>query len=114
MQVWQYEDNRHDVQEGNYVIAIDVDDMEALQRRLREAAADVARAVPTLPGSSAYGPAVLGGAVASFEAAMRRQAQDLNERWNALESGIAATLSDAEQLEDHIVTILSRAQGALS
>ncbi|GAA2185303.1 hypothetical protein GCM10009786_01130 [Leucobacter alluvii] len=89
-------------------IAIDADDVATIRKHLRTAAEDVGEAVPQLPGAAAFGPQVLGSAVASFEAAMRREADRLAERWAALDTGVRDTLDDMSAVEDELVAGIGR------
>ncbi|MEV8339294.1 hypothetical protein [Leucobacter sp. NPDC077196] len=93
-------------------IAIDADDVAAIRKHLRTASEDVGDAVPQLPGAAAFGPQVLGSAVASFEAAMRREAERLAQRWTALEAGVRETFDDMSAVEDELVAGIGRFGGA--
>ncbi|MBC9927462.1 MULTISPECIES: hypothetical protein [unclassified Leucobacter] len=92
-------------------IAIDTDDMQMLRGRLRDAAGKIADAVPQMPGSAAFGPAVLGAAVVSFESAMRQKADELQERWSKLETGVRETYDDMSKVESDIIAKLQRVEG---
>lgn len=92
-------------------IAIDADDMQMLRERLQEAAEKIADATPRMPGSAAFGPAVLGAAVTSFESMMRQQAEDLQKGWSTLESGVRETFDDMSKVESDIITKLQRVEG---
>lgn len=94
-------------------IAVDTDDMSSLQTRLRDAAQEMSDAVPTLPGGGAYGPPVLGAAVAAFETAMRADARRLTERWRALETGVRESAADAAKVEERIGAIVGQLAGGL-
>ena len=94
-------------------IAIDAGDVEAIRKHLRVASEDLGEAAPQLPGAAAFGPQVLGSAVASFESAVRRQAEQLTERWAALETGVRETLSDMSEVEHELVAAIARLGGAL-
>lgn len=80
-------------------IAMDADDMGAVRNRLRDAAERVGDAVPRLPGPAAFGPAVLAGAVVSFESELRRQAFALRDRWLDLEAGVGRTFEEMSVVE---------------
>ena len=95
------------------MIAMDADDVSAIRQRLRVASEDLGEAVPQLPGAAAYGPAVLGSAVASFESALRRRAEQLGTRWSELDTGVQDTLKDMGTVEDEIVAGLGRFEGNL-
>ena len=92
-------------------IAIDADDMGALSKRLSAAGSEIADASPRMPGSGAFGPAVLAGAVASFESAMRRKVAGLSDRWAKLDAGVRDSLDDFAQVESSIIAKLGRVDG---
>jgi hypothetical protein len=94
-------------------ISIDASEIDALRRRLRDAAAEVGDAVPALPRGGAYGPAVLAAAVAAFEATVRREAHGLHDRWIALDRGVQGTLDDLGAIEARNVTEVDRLLGRL-
>lgn len=89
-------------------IAIDAGDMDAVGKRLRDAAQTVGAAVPAMPAAAAFGPAVLGGAVASFESAMRREAEALKQRWAGLEAGVGAAYDDMSAFEAAMIADVGR------
>lgn len=94
-------------------IAVDTDDMSALQTRLRDASHELSDALPNLPAGGAYGPAILGAAVASFETAMRADARRLTGRWRALETGVRESAADAAKVEERIGAIIAQLAGGL-
>ena len=96
------------------VIAIDADDMDALSQRLSDASTDVGGAVPALPGGAAFGPQVLVAAVQSFGSAVGRDAQDLHDRWAALDTGVRGALDDMNELETGVVAALKQLQEPLA
>lgn len=81
------------------MIAIDADDMDAVRTRLSDAASDLAGAIPAMPAGAAFGPAVLGAAVAAFDTAVRGDARDLHDRWAKLETGVRAAFDDMSEFE---------------
>ncbi|MEJ6489156.1 hypothetical protein PQI23_05395 [Leucobacter sp. USCH14] len=95
-------------------IAIDAGDVEAIRKHLRVASEDLGEAVPQLPGAAAFGPQVLGSAVASFESAVRRQTEQLTERWAALDNGVRETFDDMSAVEDELVAGIGRLCGAFA
>lgn len=95
-------------------IAVDADDMRTLQKHLREAAAEIRGAMPTMPGGSAFGPAILAGAAASFASSVRSQAESLGETWSALDESVGATFADMAKTEAQIVSGLKSLAGGLS
>jgi hypothetical protein len=94
-------------------ISIDTGEMQVLRARLREAAAQVGEAVPALPGAAAFGPAVLGAAVASFASSMQHQARELRDRWAALDDGVQGTLDDMGEIEAMNAADVDRLLGPL-
>lgn len=94
-------------------IAIDAGDMDAIRQRLREASQEIGGAVPRLPGSAAFGPAVLGAAVTSFESVVRQQARDLQDQWSGLEAGVRGTFDDMSAVETEIIAAIQRLSGRL-
>ena len=94
-------------------IAIDIGEMNELRGRLRDAAAGVADAVPAMPGAGAFGPAVVAVAATSFEAAMRRKATRLRDRWDVLDSGVSGTFDDMNEIETTIIDVVQRLTGPL-
>lgn len=89
-------------------IAIDAGEMDGLSARLNDASRAVAGVVPRMPGAGAFGPAVLGAAVAAFESAMRRDASALGDRWQALEAGVKGTSGDMHEMESAIIALVGR------
>jgi hypothetical protein len=89
-------------------IAIDSGDMDAVGKRLRDAAQTVGAVVPPMPAGAAFGPAVLAGAVASFESAMRREAEALQNRWAGLETGVKAAYDDMSTFEAAMIADVGR------
>jgi len=95
-------------------IAIDAGDMDAVSKRLRDAAQTVGAVVPAMPAAAAFGPAVLGGAVASFESAMRREAEALENRWAGLQTGVTAAYDDMSTFEAAMIADVGRMAEGLS
>lgn len=95
-------------------IAVDADDMDWVRSRLNDAAAQVTRAVPALPGASAFGSANLASAVASFDAAVRRDARGLADRWATLEDGVRATFEELDAVESGFVGEMQQMGGQLA
>jgi hypothetical protein len=95
------------------VIAIDADEMDVVRRRLGDAAADVTGAVPASPGSDAFGPAVLGAAVASFQAAVSRDAEGLRDRWRQLDEGVRGVFDDLSEVEAGAIADVGQIQERL-
>lgn len=95
-------------------IAMDADDMKALETRLEDAAEKMVSLLPAMPASSTFGPAVLGGAVAGFDASMRRRASGLKNSWTAVATGVDAALDDMTETEARIRTYLERLTGAIA
>lgn len=94
-------------------LAIDDGDVAAIRRRLSVAAEDAGEAVPTMPSAGAFGPAVLGSAVAAFEAAMRREAERLTKRWADLETGVRDTFADLSAVEEELTAGIGRLGAAI-
>lgn len=95
-------------------IAIDAEDMGWVRSRLRDAAAKVDGAVPAMPGAAAFGPATLASAVASFEAAVRRDARALRDRWTALDEGVAETFDELDAVDSGFVAEMRQVGEALA
>lgn len=95
-------------------IAMDADDMDALAARLEDAAEKIVPLMPAMPASSAFGPAVLGGAVAAFDASIRRRAVGLKNSWTAAATGVDAALDDMTETEVRIRTYLERLTEAIA
>lgn len=89
-------------------IAMDMDEMESVRARLNEATDRLSSITIPMPSSADLGAAVLGGAAASFEAAIGRQTRALRERLCELGEGVSHTVSDMAVLEDTIVSGLAQ------
>jgi len=94
-------------------IAIDADDMDAVRRGLGRAAEGVGGVVPTAPSAAAFGPAVLGGAVATFDDVVRREAQQLARRWRGLDADVRAAFDDLSGVDADASTALTRLREVL-
>lgn len=67
-----------------------------------------------MPGADAFGPAVLAGAVASFDSSVRRETQRLGSRWSAQESGVQSALDAMSSFETSISSALADTSGGLA
>lgn len=95
-------------------IAIDADDMGWVRSRLSDAAAKVGGAIPAMPAAAVFGPATLASAVASFEAAVRRDARALHDRWTALDEGVAETYDELSAVDSGFVAEMKQVGEALA
>lgn len=94
-------------------IAIDVDDIRAIRRRLETACEDLGEATPVLPNASVFGSQVLAGAVASFESEILRQLHSTRERWHTLDAEVQASFDDMSAVEDEIISLIGRLETGL-